>query len=223
MEITTLARVDRVIQETDMTTSDEQEPKRLDTEDVSGDEVKKAGEEALEQSSHINATREEAAWEAQAEGEEEDDGDDRYPTSMANDIEIDEDVEQEEEVRRRASSSSSTLDDVILYDIPKKSGQAGHNLRAELAGAIKLKFKAKKKVDGGDYIFRWDGDEASTQKIEDSSGNKEEVDCEISIHSEDFFDIVRGKLNPQVAMLSDKIYVKGKLSLAVYFFNLFAI
>jgi hypothetical protein len=47
-------------------------------------------------------------------------------------------------------------------------------------------------------------------------------DCVIRINQTNLLKIAAGDLNPQVAMLSSKIKVSGRASLAIYFFNLVA-
>lgn len=47
-------------------------------------------------------------------------------------------------------------------------------------------------------------------------------ECEITLTTQNLLRIAAGELNPQVAMLSDKIKVGGKIGLGVYFFNLVA-
>ena len=47
-------------------------------------------------------------------------------------------------------------------------------------------------------------------------------DCTIRLSEDNLLRVASGDLNPQVGMLSDKIRVTGKVSFAVYFFNLIA-
>ena len=51
---------------------------------------------------------------------------------------------------------------------------------------------------------------------------KDKADCRIKIRAVDFLSISNGDLNPQIAMLSEKISIEGKTEMAVYFFNLIA-
>ena len=48
------------------------------------------------------------------------------------------------------------------------------------------------------------------------------VDSVISLTEQNLMAVRSGDLNPQVAMLADKIKVKGKIGPAVYLFNLIA-
>jgi putative sterol carrier protein len=48
------------------------------------------------------------------------------------------------------------------------------------------------------------------------------VDSIISLTEQNLMAVRSGDLNPQVAMLADKIKVKGKIGPAVYLFNLIA-
>ncbi|MCX6114147.1 MAG: SCP2 sterol-binding domain-containing protein [Proteobacteria bacterium] len=48
------------------------------------------------------------------------------------------------------------------------------------------------------------------------------VECIVSLNEQSLMAVRSGDLNPQVAMLSDKIRIKGKVGMAVYLFNLVA-
>ena len=52
------------------------------------------------------------------------------------------------------------------------------------------------------------------------SVNITDDDCIIELHSAAFRGILDGRLNPQIAMLSHRVKVRGKHAMAMYFFNL---
>ena len=79
------------------------------------------------------------------------------------------------------------------------------------------------------FIFDWKGEEptvvpaagALTVNVE-NPGEATLVDSIISLTEQNLMAVRSGDLNPQVAMLADKIKVKGKIGPAVYLFNLIA-
>jgi putative sterol carrier protein len=84
---------------------------------------------------------------------------------------------------------------------------SGDKLRTHLAGTILITLK-----DSGKKLS-FDG---RTGKF----GAADTSDCQISTTSRYLEEISTGDLNPQIAMLTEKIGVSGDVSLAVYFFNL---
>ena len=67
------------------------------------------------------------------------------------------------------------------------------------------------------YLFDW-----SAEGIKSSRTEAAESDCKITLSEDNLLRIAWGDLNPQLAMLSDKVKVTGQLSLAIYVFNLIA-
>ena len=84
----------------------------------------------------------------------------------------------------------------------------GDKLRTQLAGTIQMTLKDK----GKKYFF-----DGRTGKFLETAST---TDCQIELNSRHLEDISQGDLNPQIAMLTEKISVSGDVSLAVYFFNL---
>jgi putative sterol carrier protein len=99
----------------------------------------------------------------------------------------------------------------LLDQLPQRGSRANPRLRANLAGSIRLELSDL----GQQYLCSLKGD--VFEVLEDKSSP---ADCTIKLSEGDLLRIIHGKLNAQLAMLSEKIQVEGQLSLAVYFFNL---
>ena len=105
------------------------------------------------------------------------------------------------------------LRDFILGEVCNRSLQAGRRLKSQLTSVIELDL-----LDAGQtYTFDWQG---ADLKVEER--RSENAECRVSMVAADLVGIAAGEINPQIAMLSDKIRVSGKVGLAVYFFNLIA-
>jgi putative sterol carrier protein len=84
--------------------------------------------------------------------------------------------------------------------------------------------------DRGDrYVFDWRGEEPKVTPFEgkgpveiNEAGATTGIDAVISLSEPNLMAVRSGDLNPQVAMIADKIKVRGKMSPAVYLFNLIA-
>lgn len=105
----------------------------------------------------------------------------------------------------------STVQELIEGDLRGRAEAANVRLRAQLLGSILIHFVNS----GKKYLFDW-----STDNLVITSTVPDTADCVIRITEQNLLRVVSGDLNPQIAMLSDKINVSGRLSLAVYFFNL---
>jgi hypothetical protein len=115
--------------------------------------------------------------------------------------------------RKRPSNpknATELLGEYLVY----QATRAAAKLRQSLIGKIGVEVSGIKK----NFLIDWTGDELVTSESDDLDN----VDCRIRISEDDLLEIARGKLNPQVAMLSHKIHVAGNLNFAMYFFNLFA-
>lgn len=110
---------------------------------------------------------------------------------------------------RRVDSAAELFED----DIFQRAQRDQAKLRPYLTGKVVFDIEDKK----AKWIFDW-----SSDKLRVSKYDKEESDCVIQISEENLLKIAWGSLNPQLAMLSDKVKVSGKLSLAIYIFNLIA-
>lgn len=99
-------------------------------------------------------------------------------------------------------------------ELIKRAEYSGSKLKGEIVGTVRLAIDKNPKQ----LIFEWSGDLPTV-----SLGDKgDEAGCVISISEKNFRRVAAGVLNPQIAMLSDKIKVEGNFGAAVYFFNLVA-
>lgn len=117
---------------------------------------------------------------------------------------------REPQERRRNFANAREL---MTDELRTRATQSSDRLRACLTGSIIVKLKER----GEKYLFDWTG---ATPRVE--STDQAEGDCVINVSEGNLLKIAAGELNPQIGMLSEKIQVQGKLSLAVYFFNLIA-
>ena len=114
----------------------------------------------------------------------------------------------------------------LAEDVRKRAGIAGSKLMMHLTGGITVELERS----GGKLQFDWRSSSSSANLSSGSasgSGTSGSTSitpdqCNIRISDENLMRIASGDLNPQLAMLSDKIRVDGKHSLAMYFFNLVA-
>ncbi|MCB0353015.1 MAG: SCP2 sterol-binding domain-containing protein [Bdellovibrionales bacterium] len=189
----------------------------------------------LEAAVDIHATREEAVAEAQAE----DADSERAPLTVATDDEEEEGLlqqargaaqanesdEQEEEEDKAESEDSRrarkprggwrSLDELFSENLENFSFRMNPNLSAHLAGDILIDFRE----NGRSFAVSVSGTSVSSKEL--GKGKSGTFDCEIAVSERDFLDLVNGNLNPQVAMLSERVQVTGRLDAAVYLFNLF--
>lgn len=133
-------------------------------------------------------------------------------------------------------------EDVISREILARARSAHERLRTLLSGRILITLRDLNRS----FLFNWSNAQAAVSEVSNDNAkemiaqtkasanqnaateesapvsSKETIDCYLTLSDRDVFRIYRGDLNPQIAMLSDKIEVGGKLSYAVYFFNLIA-
>jgi putative sterol carrier protein len=102
--------------------------------------------------------------------------------------------------------------ELILDELPLRAKEASPKLKDCLVGSVAIKLKER----GEQYQVLWNADGF---QVSEGAGA---ADCTIHLSEQHLLKIASGDLNPQIAMLSDKIFVEGKLSLGVYFFNLVA-
>ena len=120
---------------------------------------------------------------------------------------------QAERPRPPSRSRPNSAKDLILGHLPERTQYASPHLRVELTGTILIKIKGSTDK----FLFDWRSEKATTAQVQ-----SDEADCTITVGESDLMKIANGDLNPQVSMLSDKVNVDGKSSLAIYFFNLIA-
>ncbi len=149
------------------------------------------------------------------------------------DIEVDEGLERESEgagereatprgrpqprpqqERRRAPANA---DELLLDELKARAQRAGPRLRECLLGTLLIEL-----TNGKKYGFDWRQAELVVAPLQGDLSGVGPADCSIRMSEDNLLRVANGDLNPQVGMLSDKIKVLGKVSFAVYFFNLVA-
>lgn len=103
--------------------------------------------------------------------------------------------------------------DLLLEHILEKAHRAHPALRAELCGTIIISLDEGRQR----YLVDWRNDPLKVAEAKEAT-----ADCVIHVKEEDLELIAQGNLNPQIAMLSDKIRIEGSPTFAMYFFNLIA-
>lgn len=122
-------------------------------------------------------------------------------------------VSQSENTLTESGTNYSRIEKLFFVELKQKIRKVDSNLRSLITGKIVFD------IPDQHERFLIDG---SCSEIELSKCADIEGDCTIRINSGNLIAIEEGKLNPQIAMLSDKIHVKGDSNLALYVFNLFA-
>jgi putative sterol carrier protein len=107
---------------------------------------------------------------------------------------------------------SDPLEQIFLAVVPR-SAEYNQRLRVNLPAPILFRIK------DGTQVFTIDW---TLEKINVTKEIHPNPACTISIKKDHLLSIAKGDLNPQVAMLSDKIEIEGQIGLAVYVFNLIA-
>lgn len=124
-----------------------------------------------------------------------------------------ESVEEEQPRRPALRVRPKNSKELFLEAIPERSRFASANLKSHLSGKIEFEIKPS----GVRYTVDWSGEE-----LKSSEGSVDEAACTIKISEADLMRIVSGDLNPQVAMLSHRVFISGNPDHAVYAFNLIA-
>jgi len=115
--------------------------------------------------------------------------------------------------------------DVLCDELPNRAARAKLRLKPHLTCVLAVELTSS----GEKFVFDWKGDEPKVVPVSggftvnaESPGEATVVDSIISISEQNLLAVRSGDLNPQVAMLADKIKVRGKVGPAVYLFNLIA-
>lgn len=177
-------------------------------------------------------------------GEDEDDDDDETWTNQppgAREVspaaeleeEVDEADEQDEEVEQTRASRRAIQNgrDVLCEELPERAQRAAIRLKPFLTGVLVVEFTNS----GERFVFDWRDDAPKTLPISRDvvvtldtgagvsvANDKVQADAIIALSEHHVMSIRSGDLNPQIGMLTEKIRVKGKVSPAVYLFNLIA-
>jgi hypothetical protein len=140
------------------------------------------------------------------------------------------DSEEVEEARapRRAIQNGR---DVITEELPERAQRAALRLKPFLTGVMVIELTNS----GERFLFDWRDDGPKTTALskdvaltcDEHAGpsvqsDKVNADAIVSLSENHIMSIRAGDLNPQIGMLTEKIRVKGKISPAVYLFNLIA-
>ena len=113
------------------------------------------------------------------------------------------------DTRARARSAK----ELLLEIVPRRSEGAAEKLRLHLAGKIRLVLTDLRES----YLLNW-----TSGNLQCSVSESEEADCSITLTERELLNIHHGDLNPQIAMLSHRVKVEGKIEHAIYVFNLIA-
>lgn len=134
----------------------------------------------------------------------------------------DEDEEEHHPAPRKVIQNGR---DVLCEELPDRAQRAKLRMKPYLSGA----FAVELTNSGERFLFDWRGDDPKVSPLPKEvtvtvgeGSDPSLVDCIISLSEQNLMSIRSGDLNPQVAMLADKIKVSGKVGPAVYLFNLVA-
>ena len=164
-----------------------------------------------------------------AEGEDEEETWTNQPGgAAAADEPVDDDLldeEDEQEIQPVTRKVIQNGRDVLCEELPGRASRAKLRMKPHLTCTLVVELTSS----GEKFLFDWKGDEpkvvpvsgpVSVATVEGSDADA--VDSVISLTEQNLMAVRSGDLNPQVAMLADKIKVKGKIGPAVYLFNLIA-
>lgn len=180
--------------------------KKTEKNSVANPESKEALEDDDEDESWL-ATRE--------DHEADDDDEDENDEENEEDDEIEEDEVEEDEPKKRFSDLPDEIADLLRKRLTRARIRRREKIKSLVQG-YNLIHITENKVD---ILIQWLDDDVT---VENKSLPLEELSCKIIMNKSNFSKITQGKLNPQIALLSDKVKVEGKVNNAVYLFNLLA-
>jgi putative sterol carrier protein len=193
-------------------------------------------EESDAQPLRIDEAAEDISRAARKRSQELDDDDDTWTNQPAKDREeelgedLEDDLEEDEQARapRKAINNGR---DVLCEELPDRAQRASLRMKPYLTSTLVMELTNS----GERFLFDWREDVAKVIPLSReaalscdetlghvSTAEKVNVDSIISLSEQHLMSIRSGDLNPQVGMLTEKIRVKGKVSPAVYIFNLIA-
>jgi putative sterol carrier protein len=169
------------------------------------------------------------------EGEEDDETWTNHPGSGAKaadgnldeELDGDEDELDDDEEEGQAPVARKQIQngrDVLVEELPLRAQRAKLRIRPHLVGALVIELSNS----GERFLFDWRGEDAKVSPFKGDiivaadSTDPARVEAHIAISEQNLMAVRSGDLNPQVAMLAEKIKVKGKMGPAVYLFNLIA-
>jgi len=135
------------------------------------------------------------------------------------------DDEEEQDAQPATRKVIQNGRDVLCEELPNRATRAKIRLKPHLTCVIAVELTSS----GEKFVFDWKGEEPKVSPAiggltlnAENPGEATLVDSIISLTEQNLMAVRSGDLNPQVAMLADKIRVKGKVGPAVYLFNLIA-
>jgi hypothetical protein len=143
----------------------------------------------------------------------------------------DEEDEQEVESVKRSSRQINSARDVVLEELPERALRAATRLKPFLTGVTVIEFTNT----GERFVFDWRDDGPKMAPLsrdvvlswDEHTGpvvqsDRVNADAVVFLTEQHLMSIRAGDLNPQIGMLTEKIKVQGRVSSAVYLFNLVA-
>ena len=104
------------------------------------------------------------------------------------------------------------LDDLLFTHVVEKSNsEEAKRLREHLKGKIQIKLSDSDRS----FSLDWKKEELV---VKEGEGGK--PDCTVTLSEPSLLELASGKLDPQIAMLSDKVKVEGNSKMGMYLFNL---
>lgn len=137
---------------------------------------------------------------------------------------VDDEPEDAPEAPRREAKNSREL---VLEELPARARRV-QKLKSYLTGKIVIEIADK----GERYLFDWTENEPKCVEVReilklrsiDESGKEatgtDGVDCIVRLKEHQLMAIQAGDLNPQIAIVNEKVKIDGRPGLAMYLFNL---
>lgn len=121
--------------------------------------------------------------------------------------------------RRIVAGSKELFDSEIL----NRARRAGSRLKTHLSGKVVVEITDRSTK----HLFDWSNDEPKVSLFEGQAllnqGEQKvegKIDCLIKLKEAQLMAIQSGELNPQIALVNEKLKVEGNAGMAMYFFNL---
>jgi putative sterol carrier protein len=129
------------------------------------------------------------------------------------------DIPEPPRQRFESSQSIKTHQELFGNFLNNRAARADQKLRANLVGSLQFNLTLN---DGSkaSYFIDWSKESFLCHAINNQEPSQSQAECTIEISESNLIKVAHGDLNPQIAMLSNKVKASGKLALAVYFFNL---
>jgi len=118
--------------------------------------------------------------------------------------------------RRAPPRTGKVALDEIAASISAAGKSMSPKLRELLTGTVALRIVDRQRA----FVFDPQAPGFTLTEFSGAEARSAKADCQIDLTESSLQRMWNGELNPQIAMLSDKITVSGKADLSVYFFNL---